>query len=355
MSPSRARLFQRLGVGACFLTLAGFLGACGGSSSASDASGRAKPVTITVYSGQHQQTTEALIAAFQRQTGIQVRERDGDEAALAQQIQQEGSASPADVFFTENSPALMFLQGKRLLAPVPASVLSQVPAKYSSPAGEWVGVSARVSVLVYNTSRVQPSQLPSSVMDLADPEWKGRLALAPTETDFQPIVTSITLAHGRPAALRWLKAVAANASNHIDADNETVTADVNNGQAAIGLINHYYWFRLQKQLRGPSHMHSQIAYFAPRDPGYVIDVSGAAMLTSSRHQAAAEEFLAFLVGAHGQETMVDSDSFEYPLRPGVAAPAGLRPFDQLSPAPTTIADLGDGSEALSLIQQAQLL
>ena len=74
-----------------------------------------------------------------------------------------------------------------------------------------------------------------------------------------------------------------------------------------------------------------------------------------RSQAAADEFLAFLVSEQGQETMVNSDSFEYPLRPGVAAPAGLKPFDQLQPAPVTIADLGDGSAALQLMQQAQLL
>jgi iron(III) transport system substrate-binding protein len=348
-------LLRRLGLGASVLALAGFLGACGGSGSASGAAGGAKAATLTVYNGQHQQTTAALIAAFERQTGIQVKERDGDEDALAEEIKQEGSASPADVFITENSPALMSLQEKGLLAPAPASVLTQVPARYSSPGGDWVGLSARVSVLVYDTSRLQPSQLPTSVMDLANPEWKGKLALAPTETDFQPIVTSIALAHGRPSALRWLKAVAANASDHIDPDNETITADVNDGQAAIGLINHYYWFRLQKQLGGPSHMHSQIAFFAPRDPGYVIDVSGAGVLASSHHQAAADQFLAFLVSEQGQQTMVHSDSFEYPLRPGVAAAPGLKPFDQLQPAPVTIAALGDGSAALQLIQQAQLL
>ncbi len=157
-------------------------------------------------------------------------------------------------------------------------------------------------------------------------------------------MTSIALAHGQQAALQWLKAVAANAAKHIEPDNETVTADVNNGQAAIGLINHYYWFRLPKQRWAPATCTRQIAYFAPRDPGYVIDVSGAAVLESSQHQAAADEFAGVpgvgrrAAGDHGS----NSDSFEYPLRPGVAAPAGLRPFDQLQPAPVTIADLGDG-------------
>jgi iron(III) transport system substrate-binding protein len=309
---------------------------------------------MTLYNGQHAQTTHALVAAFEKQTGIHVNERDGDEAELTQQIEQEGSASPADVMYTENSPALMALEEKHLLAPAPPAVLSQVPSKYSSPGGDWVGVSARVSVMVYNTSRLSPSQLPTSVLDLADPKWKGKLALAPTETDFQPVVTSVARAHGNAAALAWLKGLKANASSHIEPDNETVTADVNSGQAAIGLVDHYYWYRLAEQ-NGTSKMHSAVAYFAAGDPGYVVDVSGAGVLKASKHQAAAEKFLAFLVSAEGQQVMVGSDSFEYPLRPGVSAPAGLKPFDQLQPAPVTVADLGDGSEALRLIQQVQLV
>ena len=158
------------------MALAGFLAACGGVRFGERRGRRGQ-------AGHHHRSTtasisrppQALIAAFERQTGIHVKERDGDEDALAEEIQQEGSASPADVFFTENSPALMSLQEKGLLAPVPASVLSQVPAQYSSPAGDWVGVSARVSVLVYNTSQAPAvSQLPTSVHGPGQPRVEGQ-------------------------------------------------------------------------------------------------------------------------------------------------------------------------------------
>ena len=52
---------------------------------------------------------------------------------------------------------------------------------------------------------------------------------------------------------------------------------------------------------GASNIHSLITYFAPHDPGYVLDVSGAAILKSSTHKAAAQKFLAFLVSRQGQE------------------------------------------------------
>jgi iron(III) transport system substrate-binding protein len=323
--------------------------ACGAGSG-----GDAPANGLILYSGQHEQTTQALVSAFEKQTGIQVTVRNGDEATLAEQIMQEGSRSPADVFYTENSPALMKLAGQHLLAPVDKATLAGVPSAGNSPAGNWVGVSARVSALEYSTSALKPSQLPSSVMDLASPQWAGKLGVAPGETDFQPIITSIADKYGSTAALAWLKAIKSNAGSHVYQDNETLTSEVNSGRVEIGLINHYYWYRLRAGL-GASAMHSALHFFAAGDPGYVLDVSGAGILASSTHQASAQKFLAFLVSAAGQRIIAQSDSFEYPLRPGVAANPGLPPLSSLHPDPAdTIAKLGDGSTALQLLQQAQL-
>jgi iron(III) transport system substrate-binding protein len=309
---------------------------------------------LVLYNGQHEQTTQALVSAFEKQTGIQVTVRSGDEDQLAEQIMQEGSRSPGDVFYTENSPALMKLAGQHLLAPVDKGTLAAVPSAGNSPAGNWVGVTARISALVYNTNELKPSQLPTSVMDLANARWAGKLGIAPGETDFQPIITSIAGTYGSAAALAWLKGVKANAGSHVYPDNETITSEVNSGQVEIGLINHYYWYRLRAEL-GAGAMHSALHYFAPEDPGYVLNVSGAGILASSAHQAAAQKFLAFLVSAAGQRIIARTDSFEYPLRPGVAANAQLPPLSSLHPDPAdTVAKLGDGSTALQLLQQAQL-
>ncbi|MHB1912435.1 MAG: extracellular solute-binding protein, partial [Acidimicrobiales bacterium] len=227
-------------------------------------------------------------------------------------------------------------------------------ARYDSPRGDWVGVSARVSTLVYNSSELSPAQLPRSVMDLAQPHWKGKLGLAPGETDFQPIVTSIALARGQGAALAWLKGVKANAGARIYPSNEVLTAAVNRGQAAIGIINDYYWYRQRAEV-GAGAMHSAVAFFRAGDPGYVLDVSGAAVLRSSRHQAAAQKFLAFLVSRAGQEIIARSQSYEYPLGAGVQTAQPIPPFSGLRPAALSVVQLGDGALALKLLQEAQLL
>jgi iron(III) transport system substrate-binding protein len=310
--------------------------------------------SLTVYSGQHVQTTEALITAFERESGISVNLRSDDEDVLADQIVTEGQRSPADVFYTENSPPLQYLASKGMLAPVDPATLRNTPSRFNSPDGKWVGVSARVSVMIYNTNLLSSRDLPSSAMELADPKWKGKIAIAGSETDFQPIVTSIARAHGEQAALNWLNAIKANAGSHNYPDNETITSEVNSGQVALGIINQYYWYRERAQV-GASGMHSAIAYFAPHDVGYVVDVSGAAVLRSSTHQKAAQRFLAFLTSVQGQEIIAHSDSFEYPIASGVKTAQPETPFAALQPNDITIAELGTGADAIRLLQEAQLL
>jgi iron(III) transport system substrate-binding protein len=323
------------------------LAACGGSSSGSAQS-------ITLYNGQHVQTTESLVAGFEKATGITVDIRSGDEDTLANEIETEGARSPADVIYTENTPAIQYLAGKGSLAKVDASTLANTPSRYNSPDGDWVGVSARVSVLIYNPALIARGQLPASVLQLADPRYRGKLALAPGETDFQPIVTSVDRTYGEAATLRWLEAIKANAGGNTYPDNETITEEVNRGAVAFGVINQYYWYRLRAEI-GASNMRSDITYFAPRDPGYVLDISPAAVLKSSTHQAAAQKFLAYLTSTQGQEIIAHSISFEYPIASGVTTSQPETPFHQLQPNAITIAELGDGSTAIALLKQAGLL
>jgi iron(III) transport system substrate-binding protein len=327
---------------------AGLLAGCG--SAFSSGSGR----SITLYNGQHEQTTDSLVEGFEKRTGIRVNVRNDDEDTLADEIVTEGSNSPADVVYTENSPALEYLQGKGLLTRVEPSTLAKTPSKYNSPQGDWLGVSARVSVMIYNPSLISASELPRSVTELADPKYGGKLAFAAGETDFQPIVTSYARTYGEAAALKWLEGIKSNAGSHVYPDNETIADEVNRGAVAFGVVNQYYWYRMRAEL-GTSNVPSKIAYFAPRDPGYVLDVSSAGILKSSRQKTDAQKFLAFLVSKQGQEIIAHSISFEYPIASGVKTAAPETPFDELQPNSITIPELGDGSTAIALLRKAGLL
>jgi iron(III) transport system substrate-binding protein len=311
--------------------------------------------TLVLYSAQHPETTAAIVAAFTKQTGIKVLVKNDDEDVLTAQIEQEGARSPADVFYTENSNWLVQLDQRGMLAPVHAATLARVPARDSATNGGWLGVSGRYSVLIYNPTKIAAGALPKSALDLADPRYRGELELAPAETDFWPVITSVARARGQAAALAWLKGLKANAGSDDHApDNETIVGDVSKGLADMGLINHYYYYRIRSETAAGS-FHAKLSWFAPRDPGYVEDISGAGILKSAPHPEAAQRFLAFLVSAAGQRVIAHSASYEYPLAPGVAANSELPPADTLKPNSITPAEIGTGLGARNLLTEAGLI
>jgi len=318
---------------------------CGSSSSSGSGS-------LTLYSAQHEPITEAFAKGFEEENGAEVKIRYGEDEGLASQIEQEGDASPADVVLTENTPPLEGLSEKGLLSKVDSPTLEEVPSQYISPAGDWVGVAARETVMVYNPELIAPSELPASILDLAKPEWKGKLAIAPSEPDFVPIVSAIEKLDGEAAAKEWLEGFAANAKHYND--NEGIIAAVDSGQVAAGIINHYYWFEAVAE-EGKDKVPSKLHYFGHEDPGALVNISGAGILASSDEQELAQEFLAYMVSKEGQEAMTHSGDWEYPLNSAVAPPPGLKPFDSLEPPKVTPADLGDGSGPLELMQQVGLL
>lgn len=323
-----------------------------GSSSSDGGSTTAAAGPITVYSGQHQQTMAKLVADFERRTGVQVKLRSNDEASLANQILREGSASPADVFVAENPPALTVLEHRGLLAPVAAATLAKVPARWNAPQGDWVAVSARSAALAYDTQQLKPGQLPTSLRDLAKPAWKGRVGYAPTETDFQPLITAVAVLDGPQAAQTWLQGLKSNGK--VYDDNEALIAAVNRGEVATGLVDHYYWYRLRDEV-GRAKTDSALHYFGGGDPGALVDVSGAAVLKSSGNAAEAQRFLAYLVSRPAQQIVATSESYEYPLGSGVTTTRVLKPLSQLQPPQLTVEQLGDGRGALQSLQQVGLL
>jgi iron(III) transport system substrate-binding protein len=335
--PSRIAMRRRA---LAAFAVAALVAGCGGGSS--------KP-SIVLYNGQHPELTTAMVSAFQRATGVSVGQRTNDGVVLADQILQEGRSSPADVYLTENSPELVNLSEHGLLARLPSSILDQVPAADRSSNGTWVGVALRVSCLVYDPARISRSQLPSSILDLAAPRWKGKVAIAPLDSDFPPVVGAVIATHGKKAATSWLAALKRNAA--VYQDDESVVAAVNRGDEAVGVINQYYWYRLRREVGGGA-IHSALYYFPNGDAGSVVNVSGAAVLASSRHRGTAERFVAFLVSAAGQRLISQGDDYEYPVRPGVAPNPELPAFASIPHANISVTALGNDLPARELIVAA---
>lgn len=324
------------------------LTACGGSL---EASGQLDANKLTIYSAQHKNLTEEWAKAFQDKTGVQVQIRYGNDSSMGAQIVQEGTKSPADVFLTENSPAMTTVQNAGLLAKVDDATIGQVGDAYVPSSHDWVGIAARSTVLVYNPSKISEAQLPTSIMDLAKPEYAGKWGAAAGGADFQAIVSAILELKGQDATAAWLAALKSGAK--IYQNNIATMKAVNAGQVPMGIIYHYYWYRdqaLDKSSSGNTKLH----YFKHEDPGAFVSLSGGAVLKSSKHANDAQKFLAFVTSKDGQQLLASSDAKEYAVGTGVASDPALPPLDTLE-APKIDPFTLNGPKVIELMTQAGIL
>ncbi|HEX7430231.1 MAG TPA: iron ABC transporter substrate-binding protein [Mycobacterium sp.] len=306
---------------------------------------------LLIYNAQHESLTKEWIDAFTKETGIKVTYRQGGDTELGNQLVAEGEASPADVFVTENSPAMAAVEKAGLFADLNADTLNQVPAQYRPATGKWTGVAARSTVFVYNKSKLQPDQLPKSLLDLEQPAWKGRWGGAPAKADFQAIVSALLQLKGEQATAQWLAGMKTNAV--IYNDNIATMKAVNAGEVDGGIIYHYYWFRDQAETKEGSG-NTELHYFRNQDPGAFVSLSGGGVLKSSKKPEQAQQFLRFITGKAGQEVLEKGTSFEYPVASGVPANPALPPLDSLA-APAIDPSTLDAQKVTDLMTKAGLL
>ncbi len=306
--------------------------------------------TLVLYNGQHKATTFKLLEAFAAATGIGVESRKGSSIQLANQIIEEGERSPADLFFSEESPPVAALAERGLLAPLPQKTLDQVRADYRDPNGTWVGVTARSRVTVYNKSMVSEDALPSSVLDMATEAWKGRVAFVPTSGAFQQQIVAISTLKGRDVALDWLKGL--KRYGEIYGSNNAAMTAVERGEIATALINNYYWYNVAKE-KGMANMQSALHFSGDGDPGALITVSAVGVLKTAKNAAAAQKLVEFMTSVAGQKVLAGVVA-EWPMNPKVESSFDLKPFDELHPPKVSPANLGGAEEALALRREAGL-
>jgi iron(III) transport system substrate-binding protein len=306
---------------------------------------------VVVYNAQHEELISAVAKEFTKETGIKVKLRNGSDLELANTLVAEGKASPADVFLTENSPAMALVDSKGLFTPLPAKTLDRIPSSYRPTDGDWTGFIARSTVLFYNKAQVKDADLPTSLMDLAKPEWKGKVAFSPTGADFQAIVAGMLALKGEAATKAWLEGLKAN-GKVLDGNN-VVLREVNAGEVETGIAYHYYWYRDQEE-SGDNSDNTALHFFAAGDPGAFLSVSGAGVLANGKHTADAKKFVDFLTSEKGQQVIADSYALEYTLNPAVTLGRGVKPLASLQAPPVAIADL-DSTKVIDLMQDVGFL
>jgi iron(III) transport system substrate-binding protein len=319
------------------------LSACGDDGPSEDA--------LVIYSGRNEDLVGPLMERFEQETGIETQIKYADSPELAATLIEEGKASPADVFFSQDAGALGALQNEQLLGPIPPATLDKVPEAFRSAEGDWVGTSARARVIAYDKRKLKPGDLPDSVLDLTAAEWKGRIAWAPTNASFQSFVTAMRAQLGQERTQAWLEGMLAN-DVQVYENNIAIRDAIANGEIEAGLLNHYYVAEAIAE-EGDGY---PVAIFEPAggDIGALVNVAGVGILAGTNQRAAAERFAAFLLTRPSQEYFAE-ELKEYPVVPGVPADPSLQPLDEIEQPDIDLSQLNDLQGTVKLLQETGVL
>ena len=298
---------------------------------------------VTVYSGRSENLIKPVLDAFSCESGISVRVRWASSTDLALLIDTEGDRTDADVFISRSPGPVGFLESKGLLTSMDSNVLDLVAAEHRGANGTWIGFSGRKRVLVHNIDSVPSSMLPGSVFDLTEPEWRGRVAIPATNGSFLDWFTVFRDQYGDDVATQWLDDMVDNDARYYP-NNVAIVEAASRGEIDVGLVNHYYNYRMAADAESAGSQHRAANYdLSDEDIGALLIISAAAMTASADDREAAQSLIAYLLSPSVQRYFT-RNTYEYPLAGGVEPNPVLPPLSALSVGSVDFDALGGGFE-----------
>jgi iron(III) transport system substrate-binding protein len=293
-----------------------------------------------------------LLEAFGEYTGISIRVKYGGSASTAATLLEEGDNTPADVVFLQDPGSLGSLAASGMLAALPQDTLDKVDSRLRDPNGRWIGTSGRARTVIYNTESIDPdTDLPESILDFTQEEWKGRVGWAPRNGSFQSFVTALRLQVGEDGARQWLEGMKDNDAQEYP-NNVSIVQATANREVDVGFVNHYYLERFLAE-HGPE-FEARNYYIGNGDPGALVLVAGAGILEASENKETALEFVEFLLSEPAQ-VYFTSDVKEYPVSSGVVPEGDLPPLESLDPPDVDLGSLSDLQGTLNLLRDVGVL
>ncbi len=309
---------------------------------------------LTIYSGRSERLIKPVLDAFTANTGIQIELLSSGTTELVNRLKSESDRTPADLLITNDAGSLELARAAGLLHPLNMREIDRaIPAQFRAPDNAWVGLSGRFWIVVYNRTMVQPDQV-KSLLDLADPKWKDKIAIPNSGSEYlQAGVSVIRATYGDEKTRQFLQGLKTNADSQVYQKSSQIVDAVAKGQVALGIVNHYYVYRhLAAQPDAP------IAVVMPDQQeggmGAIMNVAGVGIVKSTKHMDSAKLLVEFLVAQAGQKLFADLDK-EYPLHPDVKTDPALVERKSFRAALVPLAKLAELREpTIALIEEVGL-
>jgi len=269
---------------------------------------------LVVYTARIDELIKPVFDAYTAKTGVKVKFITDKEAPLMARLKAEGANTPADLLITVDAGNLWQAEQEGVLKPLKSAVIdANIPAQYRSSTGSWTGLSLRARTIVYSTERVKPQEL-STYEALADKNWSGRLCLRTSKKVYnQSLTATLIETHGAAKTEEIVKGWVNNLATDVFADDTALLQAIDAGQCDVGLVNTYYFARLQKQNPG-----LKVKLFWPNqaDRGVHVNLSGAGVTKYAPHAAEAQKLLEWMTTAEAQNLFADINQ-EFPANPAV--------------------------------------
>lgn len=271
--------------------------------------GFAQAKELVVYSARQEHLVKPVFDLYTETTGVKINYITDGEAPLLARLRAEGSNTPADLLITVDAGNLWQAEEQGVLRAVKSDVIeANIPAQYRSSNGQWAGLSLRARTIVYSTERVDPASL-STYEALADEDWKGRLCLRTSKKVYNQSLTATMLETlGEEKTSEIIRGWVANLATPVFANDTALIEAVDAGQCDVGIVNTYYFGRLQKDKPG-----IKAALFWPNqsDRGVHVNISGAGVTKHSKNPEEAIRFLEWLTTEPAQRIFADVNQ-EFP-------------------------------------------
>jgi iron(III) transport system substrate-binding protein len=310
--------------------------------------------TLTVYSGRSERLIKPVLDVFTANTGIHIELLSSGTMELVNRLKAEGDRTSADLLITNDAGSLELARTAGLLRPLNKQEVDRaIPAQFRASDNAWIGLSGRFWVVVYNRAMVQPDEV-KSLLDLADPKWKDKIAIPNSGSEYlQAGVSVIQAAYGKERTRQFLQGLKTNADNQVYQKSSQIVEAVAKGQIALGIVNHYYVYRhLAAQPDAP------LAVLMPDQHeggmGAIMNVAGVGIVKSTKRLDSATLLIEFLVTQAGQKLFADLNK-EYPLHSDVNADPTIVERKSFRAAVVPLSKLAELREpTLTLIEQVGL-
>jgi iron(III) transport system substrate-binding protein len=304
---------------------------------------------LVIYTSRAETLFNPVIAAFNAAyPDVKITLLTGGNNDLAAKILEERANPIGDVFINSDTLSMEALAAEGVFIPNDSPAVQSVPLAYRAEDGNWVSLTLRSRVIMYNTDLVKPEELPTSIFDLTDPKWRGQIGAAnSTNGAMMANLVAIRNVFGEEKANEFISGLIANETQFFGGHTDVRKA-VGAGELKLGFVNHYY-YHLSKAEGAP------VGIIYPDQGegqlGLVVNSTNAGIIKGSQHEALAKLFVDFMLSPEGQKIFAEGN-FEHPIVPGVQLAEGVEPLGNFKLSNVTLKTMWDELEPTKQLAQA---